>query len=132
MVRPAQQGPQARHQLAHRIRLHEIVVGPKIQAGNAILHAIARGRHQHAGRRDLGAECGAERESVVVGQPNIEDHGVIGANGRQFAGHLPGRRRIHRKAGRAQKGRCAFPQHIVVFYQQHSQTGECTAWMTAA
>ena len=43
---PAQQRAHARHQLAQRERLDEVVVGAGVEAGDAVVDRVARGQHQ--------------------------------------------------------------------------------------
>jgi hypothetical protein len=104
----------------------------EIEPRDSIFHGIARRGHEDAWRRRPMAEGRAQRESVVVGEPDVEDHGVVRADGREFARHLPGCGGIHRKSRRAQVCRCALPQRIVVFYEQHTHGGNLPMEMNHA
>lgn len=69
---------------------------------------------------------------MVIGKAHVENDGIVGADGREFARHLPGCRRIDRETGGPQVGLCALSERIVVFHEQDSHTGECTACTMAA
>ena len=80
--RAAQQRPQPRLELLERERLDEVVVGARVQAGDAVVDRVARGEHQH--RRAVAgvAQPPAHLEPVDVRHRDVEHDGV----GRRAAG----------------------------------------------
>jgi len=68
--------PQAREQLVEGERLREVVVGPGVETGHAILDSLASGQHQHRRPDVLGAKSPADLEAVEPGQHHVEDDHV--------------------------------------------------------
>ncbi len=88
----AQQGAHARHQLAQREGLDEVVVGARVEAGDAVVDLPARGEHQHRRAVASVAQAPADLEAVEVGHGDVEDHRVagIGAEALQRLGPVRG------------------------------------------
>ncbi len=74
----AHQRARARHQLAQRERLDEVVVGAALEPAHAILDGVARGEHQHRQVGALRAHAAQGLEAVDAGQADIEDQQVVG------------------------------------------------------
>ena len=74
----AQQRAQAGHQLAQRKRLHEVVVGARVQPGDAVVDLPARGEHQHRRAVAAAAHPPADLQAVDPGHRDVEHHGVVG------------------------------------------------------
>ena len=70
-----QQGPDARHQLAHPERLGEVVVGPDREPDQDVGLVVARGQHQHR-HRGRRLDAPADLEPVEAGQHHVEDDEV--------------------------------------------------------
>ena len=77
-LRAAEQGPDARHQLARAERLGDVVVGPQLEADDAVRLLGAGREHDDGQRAGLGgaAQRAADLEAVDAGQHEIEDHQV--------------------------------------------------------
>ena len=99
----AEQRPHASGELAERERLHEVVVSPVVEAGDAILHSIPSRQHQDAGSirsGELGprgvSDVTADLEAVQVGQVQVQADHVVGVHvqpverGPSVAGHVDG------------------------------------------
>ena len=73
----ADECPQSGEQLGERERLHEIVVRPGVQSGDAILDTVARGQHEHGCPHASLAEPLANLDAVQSGKHEIEDDRVV-------------------------------------------------------
>ena len=97
-LRSAQQRLDAGDDFAHGKRLDQVVVGASVEARHAMLHGVTRRQHQDGKGVAPGAHVLQENEPVAVGQPEIEDDGIVGVD-------LEGRARIaaaaHRIDGKA-------------------------------
>src|SRR5580698_6431452 len=89
LARTTQDRLQPRHQFLERKRLDQIVVGACSQAIDAVVHAVARGQHQHRQRVLAVPDRAQDRQAVAVRQTKIEDQGGI-ADRRQGALRLAG------------------------------------------
>ena len=70
---PAQDGAHPRHQLAGRERLDQVVVGPQLQAEDAVDLVVAR-REEEDGHRAAGADLAADVEPVACArEADVED-----------------------------------------------------------
>ena len=78
VVGPARQRAQPRQQLLEGERLDEVVVGAGVEAGDAVVDAIAGGEHEDRGLRATGPELAAHGEAVQLGQEQVEDDDVEG------------------------------------------------------
>ena len=79
---PANDGAEARQELAEIERLREIVVGAAVQAGDPRLDRVPRGQHQHGNRRSFLSNRTTHRETVLQRQHDIEDDRVVLGDGR--------------------------------------------------
>jgi hypothetical protein len=86
-ARSPQQRPQAREQLLERERLGQVVVGARLQPGDAVPDALARREHEH--RRAVAgvSHAPADLEAVQAGHEDVEQHRV-GGRGRLRADGL--------------------------------------------
>ena len=73
----AQQGPQARLQLADIERLDEVVVGARVEPVDAVRDRVARGQHQDRDAIARPAQLAADLEPVDARHADIE-HERIG------------------------------------------------------
>ena len=73
---PAQEGAHARGQLDDRERLHEVVVGARVEAGHAVVDAVTRREHQDRRRDALRPQPAGDGEPVHPGHRHIEDDRV--------------------------------------------------------
>ena len=71
---PAQQGTQPRLELAHVEWLDQVVVGPGIQAVNAIAHRLACCEHQDRHPVALAAQPAAHLKAIDAGHADVEHH----------------------------------------------------------
>ncbi len=71
------QRAQSREKLAEIERLREIVVGPRVEAGDALLHRVERGEHEDRYRVLRGAERPADFQPVGPRHEDVEDHDVV-------------------------------------------------------
>ena len=74
---PPRQRAQPGQQLLHGERLDEIVVGPRVEAGNTVVHGISSGEHQDGGRTTPRAELRAHGDAVEFGEHDVEYDGVV-------------------------------------------------------
>ena len=72
----AAQCPEACGQLLVGERLHEVVVGPGVEAVDPVVEGVARGEHQDPDARPGRAQASGHLETGHVGQADVEDHGV--------------------------------------------------------
>jgi len=68
----AQQRAQPREQLLERERLHQVVVGARVQPGDAVAHLVARGEHQDRRLGACAAQPPAGLDAVDVGHQHVE------------------------------------------------------------
>ncbi len=68
---------QAREQLLERERLHEVVVGAAVEAGDAVLDGVARGEHQDRRPHVVSAQAAADLEPVEARQHHVEHDDVV-------------------------------------------------------
>ena len=73
VARTPAEGAEAGRQLLVRERLHEVVVGPGIEAGDAIADRVAGGEHDDREVLVGGAQPAGHLETVDVRQPDVED-----------------------------------------------------------
>ena len=73
---PAQQRPQAGEQLVELEGLGEVVVGARVQPGDAVGRLDARGEHEDGGAVALGAQHAAHRQAVDVGHHHVDHQRV--------------------------------------------------------
>lgn len=78
---PAQQRPDAGHQFDHGKRLDQVIVGPGIQTGDAVLYGIAGSQNEHGDGAPAAPHRGEQLEPVAVRQSQIENGGVVGDEG---------------------------------------------------
>ena len=66
----------ARDELGERERLDEVVVGARVERGDARLDGIARGEHEHRHVDARAAQLLEHVEAVAIRQAEIEDHQI--------------------------------------------------------
>ena len=71
-----QQCPQAREQLLQGEGLHHVVVGARVQAGDAVAHSIARGEHEDGRGIADRAQAAADLDAVHPRHHHVEQHRV--------------------------------------------------------
>jgi len=76
LTRKAHQRAYAGHQLRHRERFNEIIVGAGIQAPKTIVQAVARRQNQHRHRPLLRPHLVEPLEPTPPRQHQVEDDGV--------------------------------------------------------
>ena len=76
--RTAEQRAQAREQLLQREGLHQVVVGARVEAGNAVADRASGRQHQDRHGRALGAQLPRDLEAVDAGQHHVEHDRVGG------------------------------------------------------
>ena len=119
----AQQRAHARLEFGHRERLGQVVVGAEVEAVHAVLDRIARGQHQHAGRRAPRTQASQDLEAVDVGQPDVE-HDEIEVLGSQKQVRVAARRRLlHRVARAGQRRRQPVDQQGIILYDEYAHRG---------
>ena len=74
--RPAEERAKPRVQLLERERLHEVVVGARVEPRHAVADGVARGQHQHGRVVVGGAEPAADLQPVEVRHQHVQHHGV--------------------------------------------------------
>ncbi len=102
-ARPAQQGLGTGDQLAHGERLDEVIVGAGVEAGDAVLHGIARRQHEDGHRLATGPHLLQQFQPIAVGQAEIENGGVIGPDLQRSARIGAKSDCVHREAGTRQR-----------------------------
>jgi hypothetical protein len=74
---PAQQGAHPRQQLRESKRLDQVVVGPQLQALDAVFHLVARGQKQHRHVLAAAAQPLQHLPAVQAGQHHVQHHQVV-------------------------------------------------------
>ena len=75
--RAAQQRADTRQHLLEVERLGDVVVGAGVEALHLVAPAVARGQDQHRHGAAGAAPCLQHRDTVHLGQADVEDHGVV-------------------------------------------------------
>ena len=86
-ARAPQERAQPCQQLLERERLHEVVVGARVQALHAVADADAGGQHQDRRAVAVGAEAAGHLEPVDAGHEHVEQQRV-GRLGRDLVQRL--------------------------------------------
>jgi len=74
--RAADEGPEAGAQLVQVEGLDQVVVGPAVEAADALVHPVAGGEDED--RRDLGPpQVGEDRPAAPPGQHEVQQNGVV-------------------------------------------------------
>ena len=95
----AQQCAQAGAQLGERERLDQVVVGARVQPGDAVIYQVAGGEHQDRRPVAAGAQPPAHLEAVRLGHGHVEHHRVDARRchvGQRRAAAVNGERRAGR------------------------------------
>ena len=74
--RPSEQRAKSCKQLRKRERLREVVVGSRIEPGDAVVDLCTRGQHQHRNGIPTGTKSSAHLETVDSWHEDVEDDGV--------------------------------------------------------
>jgi hypothetical protein len=115
---PAQHRVDAREELARIEGLGEVVVGPHLQAHDAVDVVTLRGEHDDGRCIVLPAKAAADREAVLAWQHEIEHEEVV-ALARELLVHAPGiGHRLHLVALAAEVAHQKVPQSLVVVDHQ--------------
>lgn len=109
-VRPAQERPDPRHELADAEGLAEVVVGADAEADLEVRLGVARGQHEHR-HAAVALDPAADLEAVQAGEHEVEDDDVrlesAGRARRRPARRArPGRRTPPRGAAPRARPRC--------------------------
>ena len=86
-ARAPQQGAQPGDQLLAGEGLGEVVIGPRLQAGDPLAHLRARSQHQDGRAIARRAQATADLEAVESGHQHVEHDGVMRVD-RQRANRL--------------------------------------------
>jgi len=73
----ANERPEPGEELSEGERLHEVVVGARVEASDAILHPVARGEHQHRRPSALRSQLATDREPISAGQHHVQHDRVV-------------------------------------------------------
>ena len=92
--RAAAEGPQAGEELLVGERLHEVVVGARVQALDAGADRVAGGQHEDRDRRALRPQAAGDVEARAVREADVEDDGVELGLGRELQPLGGGRRAV--------------------------------------
>ena len=76
--RPSEDRAETCHQFLDAKRLHEVIVGTRVDALDALAPTIAGGEDQHRQGHRYRAEPSEYGEPVETRQTEVEDHGVVG------------------------------------------------------
>ena len=83
----AQQRMQPRLQFREIEGLGQVVVGPGVEAGHAVVQAVQRGEHQHRHRHAGGAGATQHGEAVHHRQAQVQDGEFVRLLQQQVFGH---------------------------------------------
>ena len=122
----AQQGADAGQQLIQVIRLDDVVVGPRIQAGYALGHGVARGGDQHRQARTARAQGAQHVQAALARQTQVQQQQVVGGGGQRRIGLGAVAHPVGGVAFGAQRVVHHLADHGVVFGQQDSHAGIVT------
>ena len=114
----SEQGAGARHELAHRERLGQVVVGAHSQSDDEVGLAGAGGEHQYRGRR-MCLDAPADLEAVHPRKHQIEDHRIRIGAAMSVDRSRPRVGRDHREALRAKAVRDRLTDQWLVVDDQH-------------
>ena len=76
----SQQRAQSGEQLVELERLDEIVVRARVEAGDLVVHAVARGEHEDRRSNVARAERSGHLQAVALGQHDVEHDRVVGVD----------------------------------------------------
>ena len=116
----AQERADARGELIQVEGLDEVVVGARVESGDAVGHRVARRQDQHRDRQSPLALAAQERESVTARQPQVQQQQLEGLAAED---RLGGARLVHPVDGEAlalQSRAQRLADHRVVLYQEQS------------
>jgi hypothetical protein len=119
---PHQRG-QAGLELLDGEGLGQEIVGPDVQALDPVLQRALGGQHQHRGAVAGLADIGQQVEPVLVGQPQVEHHGVIVVAGQQRLGGAGIRRMVGHKAALLESAQQPRSHLGFVFHKQQAHGG---------
>jgi hypothetical protein len=74
---PAQQGFYSGDQFGHCEGFGQIIVSPRIKAGDPVLDRVARGQDQDRERLSDAPRRGEDGKAVTIGQAEIENRGIV-------------------------------------------------------
>ena len=83
---PSPEGPDARGQLLDRERLDQVVVGARVQAGDAVRHGVARREHEDRDHGAAGPQPAGDLEAGDVRQAHVEHDRVEAGRLRHLQG----------------------------------------------
>ena len=116
-----QVGPHPGEQLLHGERLDQVVVRPRVQAGDPVLHRVAGGEHEHRDALPVGtaAQATAEIEAVPAGEHEVEHDQVGTGPGEALGGGVGVAGRLHLVPDPLQRHAQGAAQATVVLHHQH-------------
>jgi hypothetical protein len=103
-LRPAQQSPHPRGELAHAERLAEVVVGPDFESDDEVSLRAASGQHDHRDR-PVALYLAADLKAVKTWEHQVEYHRVRTGSGDQLDRAWPVVRHGHLMSIATQPGR---------------------------
>ncbi len=116
----ADQCADAGQQLGHVVGLDHVVVGARVEAGDAVADRIARGGDQHRHVVAPPAQAAQHIEAVAARQTQVEQHQVIAMGAQGGVGHLAVAHPVDRIVLPAQQVEQRLADHGVVFYEQQA------------
>ena len=117
---PAQQRAQPRRELLHGERLEQVVVGAAIEAGDAVVDAVAR-RQDHDRYVARGvAQVRNDVEAVAVGKAEVEDDRVVGDALRRREPVLAGCERVDSESEARETVNDRLRQALVILDQKNA------------
>ncbi len=126
---PSQQCADARFELGHLERLHEIVVGARIESTNTVLDRVTGSDDQDRQAAILFAKTAHQGHTVHSRQHQIDDCKIVVAGQQRVQRGAPVGVRVYLVAGLTQQGAQRLAQLLVVFDNQESH-GETLGELT--
>jgi len=93
---PPPERAKARQQLAEVEWLHQVVVGSRVEPGDAVMNRIARGQHQDGRPDTISAQAPADLDAVDARERDVQDEHVVTARLRHPERVLAAARDVHR------------------------------------
>ncbi|MNT23429.1 hypothetical protein D3C72_1588480 [compost metagenome] len=113
-----QQGADTRQQFVEIIRFQDVIVGARVEAGDALLDGVARRGHEDRRVELAQAHRAQHVEAILARQAQVQQHQVIGLRLQGRIGHVAILDPVHRVMLGAQQIEHHFADHRIVFYQQ--------------
>ncbi|MNY22944.1 hypothetical protein D3C86_1565850 [compost metagenome] len=111
----ADQRAHAGQQLVHVIGFDDVVVGARVQSGDAVADRVARGGDEHRRAVLACAQIAQQCQAVALGQAQIQQDEVVGVGAQRKFGGVAVLDPVNGIVLRAQAVQYAFTDHDVVF-----------------